>query len=285
MAETIISPGVLARENDVSFISPAPQAVGAAFIGPTVKGPIEQPTVITSFGEYSRKFGRTFTSGSTNCEYLTSLAVKNYFDQGGNTALVTRVVSGSAGWTAADSTPISGSTGKATTEIFTLSTIGKGIVYNNVTGSDHYVAADQIGDGNLKSGSADNVRWEVTNLDTSKGTFTLLIRRGDDNAKNKIILETFNNLSLDPNDDRYIAKQIGDQYTSKTSDGTNTYITSVGTYPNRSNYVRVSDVKVQTSNYLGTDGVTVNVDGGGVSYSASIPAAASGGFGGAAGNK
>lgn len=283
MAETIISPGVLARENDVSFISPAPQEVGAAFIGPTVTGPIENPTIVTSFGEYSRKFGRTFISGSTNVEYLTSLAVKNYFDQGGNTALITRVVSGSAGWTAADSTPISGSTGKATTEIFTLQTIGKGIVYNNVTASDHYTSADELSNGSLKSGSADNIRWEVSNLDTSKGTFSLLVRRGDDNHKNKIILETFNNLSLDPNDDRYIAKQIGDQRVTKATDGENTYVTSVGEYPNRSNYIRVSEVKVQTSNYLGTDGITVNLDSGGISYSASIPAAASGAFGGAAG--
>ena len=283
MAETIISPGVLARENDVSFISPAPQEVGAAFIGPTVTGPIENPTIVTSFGEYSRKFGRTFISGSTNVEYLTSLAVKNYFDQGGNTALITRVVSGSAGWTAADSTPISWSTGKATTEIITLQTIGKGIVYNNVTASDHYTSGDELSNGSLKSGSADNIRWEVSNLDTSKGTFSLLVRRGDDNHKNKIILETFNNLSLDPNDDRYIAKQIGDQRVTKATDGNNTYVTSVGEYPNRSNYIRVSDVKVQTSNYLGTDGIAVNLDSGGISYSASIPAAASGAFGGAAG--
>jgi hypothetical protein len=283
MAETIISPGVLARENDVSFISPAPQEVGAAFIGPTVKGPIENPTIVTSFGEYSRKFGRSFNSGSTNVEYFTSLAVKNYFDQGGNTALITRVVSGSAGWTSPSSTPISGSTGLPTTEILTLETLGKGIVYNNVTASDHYTSADELSNGALKSGSADNIRWEVTNLDTSKGTFSLLVRRGDDNHKNKIILETFNNLSLDPSDDRYVARQIGDTVVSKTSDGTNTYVTSNGQYPNRSNYIRVSEVRIETSNYLGTDGITVNKDAAGLSYSASIPAAQSGAFGGAAG--
>jgi hypothetical protein len=72
MAETIISPGILTRENDISFVSPAPQAAGAAFIGPTVTGPIEQPTVVTSFGEYTRRFGRVFTSGSTSVEYFTS---------------------------------------------------------------------------------------------------------------------------------------------------------------------------------------------------------------------
>ena len=51
MAETLISPGVLARENDSSFIAPAPIEAGAALIGPTVKGPVEEPTVVTSYGQ------------------------------------------------------------------------------------------------------------------------------------------------------------------------------------------------------------------------------------------
>ena len=283
MAETIISPGVLARENDISFVSPAPQAVGAAFVGPTVKGPIEQPTIVTSFGEYDRKFGRTFISASTNVEYLTSLAVKNYFDQGGNTALITRVVSGSAGWTAATATPISGSGAHAAAEPFQLETIGRGILYNNVTGSSYVGGTDELSNGSLKSGSADNIRYEITNVDTNKGTFSLLVRRGDDNNKNKIILETFSNLSLDPLQDNYIEKQIGNQTTSKATDGTNTYLTSNGDHPNRSNYIRVSAVLKPTPNYLGTDGITINSDSGGNSFTASLPTAMSGGFKGGAG--
>ena len=278
MAETIISPGILTRENDISFVSPAPQAVGAAFIGPTVTGPIEQPTTVTSFGEYTRKFGRIFNSGSTSVEYFTSLAVKNYFDQGGTTALVTRVVSGSAGWAAASATPISGSGAYASTSILNIETLGKGIQYNNVTGSDYVGATDELSNGSLKSGSSDNIRWEIANVDTAKGTFSLLVRRGDDNDKNKVILETFSNLSLDPNEDNYIEKQIGTSTTSKTSDGTNTYLTSDGEYPNRSNYIRISAVSKQTAGYLGTDGITINSDTAGNSYTASIPTAQSGGF-------
>ena len=89
MAETIISPGVFARENDISFISPAPVEAGAAIIGPTVKGPVEEPTIVTSYNEYARKFGEVFTSGSTKQEFLTSVGVKNYFQQGGGSVLVT----------------------------------------------------------------------------------------------------------------------------------------------------------------------------------------------------
>ena len=54
MAEAIVSPGVFQRENDISFINPAPVSVGAAIIGPTVKGPVEDPTVVTSYGSYQR---------------------------------------------------------------------------------------------------------------------------------------------------------------------------------------------------------------------------------------
>ena len=83
MAETIISPGVFQRENDISFISPAPAEIGACIIGPAVKGPVEIPTTVTSYNEYVRVFGETFESASTKQEFFTSIAAKNYFSQGG----------------------------------------------------------------------------------------------------------------------------------------------------------------------------------------------------------
>ena len=64
MAETLISPGVLARENDQSFITSQPVTVGAAIIGPTVKGPVEIPTVVTSYSDFTSRFGSTLQSGS-----------------------------------------------------------------------------------------------------------------------------------------------------------------------------------------------------------------------------
>ncbi len=64
MAETLISPGVLARENDQSFIQQNPVEFGAAIIGPAVKGPVEIPTLVTSFSEYQAIFGTTVESAS-----------------------------------------------------------------------------------------------------------------------------------------------------------------------------------------------------------------------------
>ena len=280
MAESIISPGVLTRENDISFVQPAPIAAGAAFVGPTVKGPDNQPTIVTSYSDYVRKFGETFTSGSSNYEFLTSVTVKNYFSQGGNTALITKVVSGS--YTAAANTWISASLGpKSGSQPFTLATLGKGAMYNNaasqlsaISGSASYVNSD----GSLVSGSADNLRWEIQNVNNAQGTFTLLVRQGDDSRNNPVILETFNNISLDPNSPNYIEAVIGNQYKTVGTDGTTSYVYSQGTFPNRSNYVRVSAVNLTTPNYLSTNGISVNTDTVNVSYSASLPIATSGSF-------
>jgi len=277
MAETIISPGVFTRENDLSFVTPAPAEAGTAFIGPTVKGPVEIPTVVTSYGQYQRLFGSTFESGSTKQEFLTSIAVRNFFNQGGSTALVTRVVNGS--FTRATSTHIS-SSAKDSSQPFTLESLGEGIIFNNSTGVDDAGALNS--DGSLVSGSEDNLRWEVSNINNSKGTFSLSVRRGDDSHKEKVVLETFSNLSLDPNSSNYIAARIGDQV--QTISGDSTYVQLTGSYANRSNYIRVASVDLETLNYLGNDGTSVNADSAGVSYSGSLPIVGSGSFHGATGD-
>jgi hypothetical protein len=275
MAETIISPGVFARENDISFIQPAPVEAGAAIIGPAVKGPVEEPTIVTSYNQYVRNFGETFVSASTKQEYLTSIAVKNYFQQGGSSVLVTRVVTGS--FTQATSTHVSASV-QDSTQPFVLKTLGKGALFNNSTSLTSPGTEIAGSGGALVSGSADNIRWEIANKDNAKGTFSLLVRRGDDSHNNKVVLETFNNISLDPNSSNYIEKVIGTQYKTKATDGSKTYVKTVGDYVNKSNYIYVSAVNLPTVDYLQNDGTTVNVDAAGTSYSASLPINESGSF-------
>jgi hypothetical protein len=269
MAETLISPGVLAQENDNSFLAPAPLEAGAAIIGPTVKGPVEQPTVVTSYGQYQNIFGTTFTSGSTKQEYLTSLSVKSYFNNGGNSMLVTRVATGT----------FSAATGSALTATdagaapFTFQTLGTGTIFNNGQ------PTELNSDGSLISGSSDNIRYEIANVDTAQGTFSLLIRRGDDNHKNKAVLESFNDLSLDPNNSGYIEKVIGNQTTSVATDGTTKYVQTTGEYVNRSKFITITDVARQTLDYIGTDG---NIRVG--TASGSLPVVGSGSFGDASGD-
>ena len=239
MAERIVSPGVFTREQDTSFLTPAPAEVSTAVVGPTVKGPIDIPTVVRSYGEYVAVYGDRFQSGSSYYQHLTSLAAEKYFEQGGDSLLVTRVAPASYSSAAAEVT--SGSTA-----LFTLETIGKGAIYTN-SGS----ATENLADGALLSGSADNVRWEITGKNAAQGTIDIVIRRGDDNGKNKIILETFNNVSLDPNSDNYVAKRIGDvSYSVNGSD-----IVESGEHPNQSSYVRVSSVNIKQVDYFNNAGV------------------------------
>ena len=79
MAEVLLSPGVLAQENDQSFLQAQPIQAGAAILGPTVKGPVGLPTLVTTYSEYKNKFGCVVESGSAEYTYFTSVAAYNYF--------------------------------------------------------------------------------------------------------------------------------------------------------------------------------------------------------------
>jgi phage tail sheath protein FI len=263
MTETLLSPGILTRENDQSPIVQGPQIAGAAIVGPTVKGPVNIPTLVTSYSDYLNKFGGTFESGSTINEYLTSISAYNYFQQGGTGLLVTRVVSGS--FLPATSTNILNSQATASAS-FLLETLSAGAIMNS--------SGSETTNGALVSGSADNLRWEITSPNTSSGTFNLLIRKGNDLTNSKSILESWTNLSLDPNSTNYIEAVIGNQ--SKVL--TDNYIQIEGDYSIKSKYIRVKQVNTPTLNYFDNNGVAKS------QYTASIPVAASGTFGGATGN-
>jgi phage tail sheath protein FI len=268
--ETIVSPGVLLQEIDKSFITPGTDPSGLAIIGPTARGPIEIPTEITNYNSFKEIFGTVIRSGSQAYEYFTNLAVKNYFDNGGASAIVTRVVSGSAGWTAASNTHISASA-KLSVQPFTLETIGKGADLNS-TGNEY-------SGGALVNGSKNNFRWEIGNVNNSAGTFTVSIRRGDDTTTAPLVLEQFTNCSLDPLSPNYISKKIGDQ--SFSNDGTSVNVS--GEFENKSNFVRVSAVNLPTYQFLAPNG-SVGTDSGNTSYSASLPIAQTGSFQNGAGS-
>jgi hypothetical protein len=247
MANFTVSPGVTTNELDQTFLTGQPVQAGAAIISPTVKGPYEVPTLVTSYSQYTTLFGDTFISGGINYSYLTSIAAYNYFNYGGSSLLVARVASGS--FTSATSTLIpTGSSGPTTgLSPFTLETISQGIIMNN-SGSET--------NGALVSGSKDNVRFEITNANTGSGTFNVLIRQGNDTLNNKNILESFNGVNLDPNSDRFISLVIGDQKLDYNA--TNIQMELSGSYPNNSRYVRVKSVNYPTPTYLDSNGTISN---------------------------
>jgi phage tail sheath protein FI len=265
MANFTVSPGVAISEIDNTYLTGQPVQAGAAIIGPTVKGPVETPTLVTSYSDFVTLFGDSFISGGNAYSYLTSIAAYNYFNYGGTSLLVARVVSGS--YTSATSTVASNYLNVASSS-FTLETISEGIIMNSSSSLD--------ASGSLLSGSADNIRFEITNSNTGSGTFNVVIRRGNDTTNNKVVLEAFNSVNLDPNSPRYISAVIGDQTLNYNSSTVQMELS--GSYPNMSKFVRVKAVNYNTPNYFDSNGVAVSA------YTASIPRDGSGSFSTATGD-
>jgi len=407
MANFSVSPGVTTSEIDNTFLTGQPVQAGAAIVGPTVKGPVEIPTLVTSYADYVNRFGDVLISGSNTYSYLTSISAYNYFNNGGTSLIVSRVVSGS--YTPAQSTTVSNAltatpgttaslsfdastiiTGSATgsfvcirielpgvndfyvspnsqdynffsnlsdtyysssgastnantdnymavvtsiinspitdinsiglsssydsgTNIFTIYASSPGVSLNgvnlykntfqggagtfigtlsggtaNISGNTFVLetlsegiimnsSSSLASDGTLASGSKDNIRWEITNSNTSSGAFNVIVRRGDDKTNSKTILETWNNVNLDPNSSRFISRVIGDQVI-EYNPATNQIDISAGSFTNQSRYIRVKTLNYLTPNYLNNSGNPVSA------YTASIPLNGSGSFTGATGD-
>jgi hypothetical protein len=256
MAEILLSPGVLSREIDTSFIAEQPPQIGAAIIGPTVKGPVGIPVTVTSYTDFISRFGDVeVIANSGSYSYFTSIMAYNYFQNGGETLLVTRVVSGAYSPASAS---IAGSGSKVA---FTLATISEGANMNTGTSVNANNAFNTLGSASIHS-----VRFQIVSPNINTGTFNLYIRRGDDDDRNPAILETYTGLSMDPLSENYVARRIGDySFTQVNLDGEDT-LQITGTYPNKSRYVRVKQVVSPTPQYL-VGGSPVNA------YTSSIPIA------------
>jgi hypothetical protein len=397
MGEKILSPGVFQNESDQSLVQRGIQGTATAIVGPTVLGQPLVPTYVTSYSEFVSKFGETFKSGSYYYEYLTSLAAKDFFQNGGQTLLVTRIISGSAGMSTyasssvttnssvgsifatgsrqlagaftdgtearityngnlyrfqASGNPIpendvdgklyffstgstaagtatnlatsingalSGSSASASIDILKASTnsdvlilsgslagtyangitlaTGSGVSFatqitlaggvNTTTQTTSFIIetltwgdimnnVGPISAGALASGSATNVRWEVTSVNTGSGTFNLAVRAGNDNDAQKNYLETWPNLSLDPAQPNFISRVIGDikPIYKLDSDGI-PYIDQDGSYANASQYIRVKSITTPNVDSIDNNG---NFKTG--SYVTTLPSVGSGSVGG-----
>ena len=102
----------------------------------------------------------------------------------------------------------------------------------------------------LDDGSLGNTRVKVsieninksTNSNNKWGTFDLLVRDYYDEDTNATVVERFNKLSLNPNDERYITRVIGDYHIFYDFDkriGGQKLVVE-GSYANASNYIRIS---------------------------------------------
>jgi len=268
MAEKIISPGVFQNESDQSLVQRGIQGTATAVVGPTVKGTPLVPTYVTSYSEFASKFGESFKSGSYYYEYFTSQTAREFFQNGGQTLLVTRVISGSANVSTYASSVVPAFVSGSTVNSFTIEALTWGDIMNNTS---------SLTSGSLSSGSVVNVRWEITNVNTGSGTFTLAVRQGNDNNSQKNYIETWPNLSLDPNLPNYISRVIGDEkfvYTYDNVDG-KAYINQTGSYANASQFIRVASVVTPQ-----VDSIDNNGNYKAATYSGSLPALGSGSYGG-----
>jgi len=82
MAERIVSPGVFTQERDLSFLPEGIAQIGAAFVGPTTKGPAFIPTQVQGIDGFVTNFGEP--DGTSYLGY----AVKNYLQEAGSATIV-----------------------------------------------------------------------------------------------------------------------------------------------------------------------------------------------------
>ena len=104
-------------------------------------------------------------------------------------------------------------------DLFKFVTIGQGTPYNQKY---------KVAISNVKAAGEDG--------GTDYSVFTVTVRRFDDTDKKKVVLETYNNVNLDPASPNYIARRIGDRYYTIDDNGK---ITEYGDYSNKSRYIRV----------------------------------------------
>lgn len=221
MAERIVSAGVFTNEIDQSFLPAAIGEIGAAVVGPTIKGPANIPTYVSSMAEFTELFG-----GFTKKSYVPYTA-NQYFSNGGSSLLVTRTMwnerryvdSGSyllqlyRSGSATSGTPSQRYNNENTHTAWLLPTA----IYNPTETpdvGDIYVVNNQnSGSYSTQLGTSDG--YLTQSLEENPGTFLLKISGGYDGSipgynANALSfkLNKWYHLSFNPADTNYIGKII-----------------------------------------------------------------------------
>lgn len=106
---------------------------------------------------------------------------------------------------------------------------------------------DLFGVGSIFAGDTANTEVKVSIRDIKKsttpsvteyGTFTLLVRKHDDNDRNPVVLETFAGLTLDPNSPNFICRRIGNRY--RVWNKSTKKFEIFGDFENKSQYVYIN---------------------------------------------
>jgi hypothetical protein len=149
----------------------------AAFVGTAERGPVT-PTLVTSWGQYTSLFGDLSNS------YDLGYAVYHYFANGGQSAYVTRVIDVSA--VKSDASLSATPTGGSTATLISLVTKSPGSWGNDLT-VDYTFDPETLED------------VESAPKATKDSLFSVTVKI------NSTEVERWNNLSVDPESNRYIA--------------------------------------------------------------------------------
>ena len=203
MAEKIVSPGVFTRERDLSFLPAAIGEIGAAVIGPTVKGPAFEPTIIESFKEFEAVFG------PKTKESYVPYTIEQYLKSAGRVTVV-RVL-GLSGYTAnvaelvSNYGPFASSTSK-TTAVFHPTIVDENANFTVTSGS----ANDTTGSGFVFYLSASAADYNAsTNTAVGITGHAVGTSTGVSNLTGAKTGETAYSMSLDPTSANFVTKVFG----------------------------------------------------------------------------
>jgi len=207
MAEKIVSPGVFTRERDLSFLPAAIGEIGAAVIGPTVKGPAFEPVIIESFKEFEQVFG------PKSLETYVPYTVEQYLKSAGKVTIV-RIL-GLAGYTADESictivaeTGLVGSKISKTVTAFHPSQVDDNAKFSVISGSALDVTASAFlfylsgSQSDYNSTTTFTEGADIVNNVAGGGT-------GYENITGAKTGKTAYSMSLDPSSAFYVTKVFG----------------------------------------------------------------------------
>ena len=180
--ERIVSPGVFTFEKDQSFLPQGIGAIGAALIGPTLKGPAFVPTLVNGYSDFQRIFGGTYEQS-----YMPYTA-KSYLNSAGSATIIRVLGSGGYSLKYPLAVVATGSYGKRL-----ISMLHPSFVVNSPDGDDLF----------NKSSVANNVLGFVLTLSGSFDTDTTSFTNAVDQNN------TAFSASVDPESDNFIGDLFG----------------------------------------------------------------------------
>lgn len=194
-----LSPGVYVEEVEAG--SKPIEGVGtavAAFLGMAPQGPVNQPTLVTNWSQFTQTFGE-FVEGS----YLAH-AVYGYFQNGGGACYVVRVGgNGASAEPAARAELTSGA--KAGLGAYAVTALEAGRAGNDLAVEVRDAGGKGKGGGKDEGGKGQPDKGQADKAETDENAFTLVVKKGGRPV------ETFESVTTDARRKDYVVTVVNEQ--------------------------------------------------------------------------